>query len=103
MGIPVKIQQILPCTKIPTVLSYRGKKWKMLYNGKNVKHKRFDGSWRTFVNDNKLKVGDACVFELMEKSEKGLNFRVQILRGDIPSKFLNMVNGESINAPIMIG
>lgn len=53
--------------------------------------------------DNKLEIGDACVFELLDYSTQVLKFRVQILRGKIPSKFLNnSKNGLSEDAPIII-
>ncbi|KAH7571582.1 hypothetical protein JRO89_XS04G0084500 [Xanthoceras sorbifolium] len=103
MGLPSKIHSLLPSRDIPTFLSYKGKEWKMVYYGKCQYRKRFDSSWKTFTIDNKLKVGDACVFELMEFREDKIIFRAQILRGDIPSKFEHSENGESADTPIFIG
>ena len=75
----------------------------MVYYGKGQNRKRFDSSWKTFVIDNNLKVGDGCVFELMELSEEKLKFRAQILRGDIPSQFQDSEDGESADTAIFIG
>lgn len=76
----------------------------MSCNGTQRTHKKFDSGWRAFINDNNLKAGDACVFELIERSSKKLVFRVQILRGDIPPEFQGKVSseGESSNTPIVI-
>lgn len=53
--------------------------------------------------DNKLEIGDACVFELLDYSTQVLKFRVQILRGKIPSEFLDYSkNGLSKDTPIII-
>ncbi|KAL5055270.1 hypothetical protein RYX36_035952, partial [Vicia faba] len=79
-----KMCQNLPFSEVPTVLNCRGKSWNMAYNGQK-KYKQFDTiGWRNFVKDNNLKVGDACVFELMENSEEKIVFEVQILRGKFP-------------------
>lgn len=42
--------------------------WEMKYinNGRNHK---FSGGWRDFARDNKLKVGDICIFELVAENE----------------------------------
>ncbi|CAL5213028.1 unnamed protein product [Lathyrus oleraceus] len=84
LGPSGKICQKLPFDSVPTVLNCRGKSWNMTYNGGN-KNKQFDTiGWRNFVKDNNLKVGDACVFELVENSEEKIMFEVQILRGEFP-------------------
>ncbi|XP_059645529.1 B3 domain-containing protein Os04g0386900-like [Cornus florida] len=101
MFLPTKMHPVLPCATIPVVLSYRGKNWEMVYYG-DRSGKRFDSNWKTFIIDNDLKLGDACVFELMECNSKNVKFRVQILRGDFPSELLARVNGESSNTPIII-
>jgi len=54
----------------------------MDYNGQN-KTKLFDSvGWEKFAEENYLKLGDACVFELMKNSEEEIEFKVQILRGE---------------------
>ncbi|CAK8577343.1 unnamed protein product [Lathyrus sativus] len=84
LGPSSKICQKLPFGEVPTVLNCRGKSWDMTYNGQN-KNKQFDTiGWRNFVKDNNLKVGDGCVFELMENSEEKIVFEVQILGGGFP-------------------
>ena len=97
--LPAKMHPILPIDTIPVVLAYRGNEWNMLYNGKN---KRLHSSWRGFAEDNSLKIGDACVFELKEWNCKKLIFRVQILRGDIPPEVLPKIAGEGEDCPIVI-
>ncbi|KAB2595110.1 B3 domain-containing protein [Pyrus ussuriensis x Pyrus communis] len=89
--IPAKFQPTLPSCSIPTVLTFGDKNWEMTYTGGSIQRK-FDINWRQFVNDNNLKVGDACVFELL----------VQILRGDIPSELLGNLKGDTVDAPIII-
>lgn len=76
----------------------------MVYLGEDFqkRNKRFGLQWKTFAIDNKLKVGDACVFELTECSNDCLKFRVQILRGDIPSKFEDNTNSENEDTTIII-
>ena len=77
----------------------------MRYRGQAPGRKVFDyRGWRNFVDDNCLKEGDACIFELMENSQEKLVFQVQILRGDIPSIFLEREEniGKSAEEPILI-
>lgn len=82
MGPSSSICEELPSKEVPTILKYRGKSWGMTYNGQN-KTKQFDSvSWEKFAEDNYLKLGDACVFELMKNSEEEIVFKVQILRGE---------------------
>nr|XP_015895205.1 B3 domain-containing protein Os04g0386900-like [Ziziphus jujuba var. spinosa] len=107
LALPLRIHSKLPCeTTIPTLLKYRGKTWKATYHGGNhhsPSPKRLDSnSWRQFVSDNDLKVGDGCVFQLLHSSSSKLVFRVQILRGDIPSAFLRRTSGETAHTPILL-
>ncbi|XP_042506284.1 B3 domain-containing protein Os04g0386900-like isoform X2 [Macadamia integrifolia] len=101
MTIPNKMQPFLPPETVPVVLTFRNKDWEMNYYGDHSL-KCFDPRWKIFATDNDLKIGDGCVFDLMENSGKILKFMVQILRGDIPDEFLNRVNGESSETPIII-
>ncbi|XP_052194685.1 B3 domain-containing protein Os04g0386900-like isoform X2 [Diospyros lotus] len=84
--LPNKMLPYLPPNPAPVVLTFRGKSWEMEYNA-DRNNKAFDSKWRKFANDNDLKLGDACIFELME-SNPALKFRVQILRGDFPAELL---------------
>ncbi|KAG6597214.1 B3 domain-containing protein [Cucurbita argyrosperma subsp. argyrosperma] len=102
MFMPAKFHSVLPAIMIPAVLYCEGKKWKIDYYG-NRRGKALDTKqWRKFVNDNHLKCGDACVFELIECSSSVIKFRVQILRGDIPFELHEKFSGESRNTPILI-
>ncbi|KAA8520332.1 hypothetical protein F0562_014588 [Nyssa sinensis] len=100
--IPAKFHPVLPCATVPAVLTYLGKSWEVAYIGDRGSYKKFDTNWKTFAIDNDLKVGDACVFELMECSRTNIMFRVQILRGDFPPELLARVNGDTSNTPILI-
>ncbi|XP_030508277.1 B3 domain-containing protein Os04g0386900 isoform X1 [Cannabis sativa] len=86
--LPAKIHPVLPSLIIPAVLTYKRNKWTMLFNGTSQLLKRFDNSWKNFAEDNKLEINDACVFELIENSSTNLVFKVQILRGDLPTELL---------------
>ena len=87
---------------MPVTLTCSGKSWETIYLGKGLCFNKFSPSgWKTFVVDNMLKVGDFCVFELMECSDIALNFKVQILRGDFPSVLENKEAGTIYN-PIVV-
>ncbi|KAK4414395.1 B3 domain-containing protein [Sesamum alatum] len=81
--LPVKIVRELPNTALSVVLRYNRTNWNVGYVG-NCNNPRFDSKWRKFVVDNDLEVGDACVFELMERSDTNIRFKVHILRGELP-------------------
>ncbi|KAG5010886.1 hypothetical protein AAZX31_07G207600 [Glycine max] len=84
----MNLRSKLPSNEVPTILIYGGKSWDMVYYGQS-KQKAFGVTgWKKFVIDNCLRVGDACIFELMESSDKKVILEVQILRGDIPSEWL---------------
>ncbi|XP_077234957.1 B3 domain-containing protein Os04g0386900-like isoform X2 [Tasmannia lanceolata] len=98
MVVPNRMSRLLPSALVPTVLYCRNKKWEVLYYGDRP-FKRFTPSWRKFATDNKLKVGDACVFELI--GSKKLEFRVQILDGKFPPAVVSS-EGQSAADPIII-
>ncbi|KAF6148516.1 hypothetical protein GIB67_042475 [Kingdonia uniflora] len=99
--LPSNMRELLPKALVPVVLTYKNKIWKMIYYG-DRKQARFDPNWKYFVRDNNVKMGDGCVFELSECSSECIKFRVQILSGDIPSKFLDRINGKTSDIPIVI-
>lgn len=69
-----------PRVAVPTVISHGGKKWTLLYHGES-KRRHFEFSdWKRFATDNNLKMGDACIFEVMESSDVSVKLRVVILR-----------------------
>ncbi|RRT80526.1 hypothetical protein B296_00002650 [Ensete ventricosum] len=87
----------LPNTCVALTLHFKKKIWEMRYNGDQAQ-RRFDSGWKHFANDNNLKIGDCCFFELMD--DKNFTFRVQLLRGDLPAECRN--NGLSSDRPILI-
>lgn len=85
------------------VLTFAGKSWEMTWNGSHKTTKSLcRKSWKAFIDDNNLKVGDGCVFELTECNSTRLIFRVQILRGDIPDELLAKVIGEDAEKSIVL-
>ena len=90
-----------PCKSMPVILHYGPKSWEMTYLGYRPNHKRLDSSWKAFTEDNKLKVGDICIFELLESNPK-LIFKVKILRSDFPSALLGKATGTAPSNPFVI-
>jgi len=52
-----------------------GRTWPVIYS-----RPRINGGWQKFASENNLKVGDVCVFEMIQKIQ-GLAFIVSIFRG----------------------
>ncbi|PKA53969.1 B3 domain-containing protein [Apostasia shenzhenica] len=73
----------LPHAILPAIVTCRGKTWDMTYHG-NRPLRRFYG-WKKFVEENDLRIGDGCIFELVD--DKELKFKVQILDGQLPEMF----------------
>jgi hypothetical protein len=75
----------------------------MSYCG-DTRLKRLDGAWADFAVDNRLRVGDACVFELLSGggvAGQELVFEVQVLRGGgMPWELA--ANGATADDPIVI-
>ncbi|XP_027916264.1 B3 domain-containing protein Os04g0386900-like [Vigna unguiculata] len=94
----------LPSCEVPTILTYMGKSWDMVYHGKRKLPVFSPAGWKKFAVENCLRVEDACIFELMESSDKRVIFEVQILRCDIPSEILEneMMMGQSREMPIVL-
>ncbi|PIA49285.1 hypothetical protein AQUCO_01300263v1 [Aquilegia coerulea] len=93
--LPAKIHKVLPKAIVPVILTCRNKNWKMQYYGVGYAHQKFDSGWKNFSIDNKLNVGDGCVFELTECSTECIKFRVQILSGELPAELLNRGDGSN--------
>lgn len=102
---PARFHHRLPKARTATVLLCRGKSWTVNYCG-DLKLKRFDMAWMDFAVDNRLRVGDACVFELMTgtgsegNNKEGMTFQVQILRGGLPEEVTS--KGATSDEPIVI-
>ncbi|KAL0913512.1 hypothetical protein M5K25_016977 [Dendrobium thyrsiflorum] len=82
--IPSSFHQFLPSSSALVVLYCRSNEWVVkccVYDHK----KQLENGWEKFVVDNKLRIGDGCVFELMNFNESyPFKFKVQILDGQIP-------------------
>ncbi|XP_076937802.1 B3 domain-containing protein Os04g0386900-like [Bidens hawaiensis] len=106
MSIPRDLSQNLPVAKVPAKIVYQGKVWDLLYLGDQGvgRCKLEKRTWAKFATDNKLNVGDACVFELMEggPNSASIKFRVQVLKDDPPAELLDKVEGSHENSPITI-
>ncbi|KAL8457619.1 hypothetical protein ACS0TY_035473 [Phlomoides rotata] len=101
---PTHMVPFLPRATVPVVHSYGGKNRNLSYNG-DYKPPKFDRQWKIFVAENHLKIGDACVFELMENNGKNLRFKVHILGpGDMPAELQELIKsrGQTLEAPICI-
>lgn len=92
--------RLLPRATVPVVIRHGGKTWTVSYVG-DTDRPRFDCQWKTFIIDNDLRCGDACVFELMESSSTNVTLKVHILRGDLPPELRELVDsrGATTNAP----
>ncbi|KAJ1258163.1 hypothetical protein BS78_10G053500 [Paspalum vaginatum] len=110
LAIPVRFHRHLPEARAAAVLRYCGRSWTVSYGG-DCKFKSFNVAWRDFALGNGLRVGDACVFELIvpsagtEQSECGgsskeLVFRVQVLRGGLPEEITS--RGATADDPLVI-
>ncbi|XP_020244826.1 B3 domain-containing protein Os04g0386900-like isoform X3 [Asparagus officinalis] len=97
LTLPVSFHPVLPSADVSVILSIKKKTWEVRYFGGHLK--RFCGiGWKRFTVDNKLKIGDGCVFELMDS--KNLRFEVRILNGQVPDMFSH--NRVRSNEPIVI-
>ncbi|KAJ4759094.1 B3 domain-containing protein [Rhynchospora pubera] len=97
--VPKWFTQYLPSSRQKVSLWYKNKTWELRYGG-DWRGRRFDSGWKTFSIESDLKLGDGLVFELMD--EETLEFRVQILRGNVPDIHVNLDDGKSSGSPIII-
>ena len=81
--------------------------WAVSYRS-DLKRKKLGAEWRDFAGDNGLRIGDACVFELIKPAAGGTGsegdeevvFRVQVLRGNLPEEITS--RGATSQDPIVI-
>ncbi|KAK8964999.1 B3 domain-containing protein [Platanthera guangdongensis] len=92
--IPENFLEFLPPSSTSLILSCREKEWVVRCIA-YARSKVIRSGWKQFAIDNKLKIGDGCVFELLDDDE--MKFRVQILSGEVPA-----ANGDNIENPIVI-
>ncbi|KAG2603751.1 hypothetical protein PVAP13_4NG008900 [Panicum virgatum] len=105
--IPARLQRLLPEARVPAALLCRGRSWAASYCG-DLKCKKIDAGWRDFAVDNALRVGDACVFELItapaatgsSAASSEVVFRVQVLRGGLPEEITS--KGATPDEPLVI-
>ena len=106
--IPARLHRHLPAARVPAVLLCRGRSWAASYCG-DLKCKKIDtAAWRDFALDNALRVGDACVFELItapaaagsSAASSEVVFRVQVLRGGLPEEITS--KGTTPDEPLVI-
>ncbi|KAL2943735.1 hypothetical protein RDABS01_032082 [Bienertia sinuspersici] len=97
-----EVTRLLPHKNVPVILTRGSRNWAATYVGTHPTHKRFDfSSWKEFAADNSLKVGDVCLFELLSRTDTNILFKVQVLRGDIPSTLLDLEDGSADN-PVVV-
>uniref|UniRef100_A0A251VQR5 Putative DNA-binding pseudobarrel domain-containing protein n=1 Tax=Helianthus annuus TaxID=4232 RepID=A0A251VQR5_HELAN len=102
-NIPQELSAKLPATTIPAKIFYRDKVWDLPCAGDQANKKFGIEEWGKFMTENDVKLGDACVFELMEGDSKSrVKFKVQILKDDFPLELLEKADGFSMNNPIDI-
>uniref|UniRef100_J3LQV5 TF-B3 domain-containing protein n=1 Tax=Oryza brachyantha TaxID=4533 RepID=J3LQV5_ORYBR len=62
----------LPDSRQSVVLQRRGERWPAAMEAKSASGRRFlVGGWHRFARDNRLRVGDVCLFELRRKQQQG--------------------------------
>lgn len=61
-------QHFPQCTTKVVLRNSEDQYWEVKYATHGNNHKLSQG-WRVFVHDNKLKIGDICIFELLAKTE----------------------------------
>ena len=99
--VPRSLAPFLPATTVPAKVTWHGRSWEMRFTG-GRQIQRLEAGWRGFALDNGLKLGDGCVFELLDGKAEGVVFRVQVLRADIPAEIRERAGGYTSSTPILI-
>ncbi|XP_062224742.1 B3 domain-containing protein Os04g0386900-like [Phragmites australis] len=101
--VPKSLAPFLPSASAPATLTWRGRSWEMRFTG-GRQIRRLEAGWRAFALDNDLRLGDGCVFELVDSAAEGgaVAFRVQHLRADIPAAIRERAGGYTSSSPIVI-
>ena len=105
--IPSCLHRHLPGSRAPAVLLFGNQSWAVTYCG-DLKCKKLGPGWKDFAIANRLRIGDACVFELIKPAAGGTGsegdeevvFRVQVLRGNLPEEITS--RGATSQDPIVI-
>uniref|UniRef100_I1P630 TF-B3 domain-containing protein n=1 Tax=Oryza glaberrima TaxID=4538 RepID=I1P630_ORYGL len=102
--VPRSFAPLLPSRTTPATLSWRGRSWGMRFTGGRL-IQRLEAGWRGFAVDNDLRLGDGCVFELLVGGggeQERVEFRVQVLRAEIPARIRGRAGGYTSATPIVI-
>jgi hypothetical protein len=99
--VPKSLAPFLPGTTVPATVTWHGRSWEMRFTG-GRQIQRLEAGWRGFALDNGLKLGDGCVFELVDGRAERVVFRVQVLRADIPAEIRERAGGYTSSSPILI-
>uniref|UniRef100_A0A0E0KPT0 TF-B3 domain-containing protein n=1 Tax=Oryza punctata TaxID=4537 RepID=A0A0E0KPT0_ORYPU len=105
--VPRSFAPLLPSKTTPATLAWRGRSWGMRFTGGRL-IQRLEAGWRGFAVDNDLRLGDGCVFELVDGGGGGdgeherVEFRVQVLRAEIPARIRGRAGGYTSATPIVI-
>lgn len=97
--IPKQFSHHMPGDSVRAILFCGEKMWEVHFCC-HKDYKYFRGGWKAFAVDNHMRMGDGCVFELMDK--KKMHFKVQILRGDAPDLRGEGGDGRSSSDPILV-
>ncbi|XP_074321615.1 B3 domain-containing protein Os04g0386900-like [Silene latifolia] len=90
LPLPTKFIELLPeNVSVPVILTHGSRSWTIKYSSHQYSQKRFYKGWKKFVDDNMLKIGDVCLFEIISCHATLIKLKVQILRADFPSALLN--------------
>uniref|UniRef100_A0A453HEP6 TF-B3 domain-containing protein n=8 Tax=Triticinae TaxID=1648030 RepID=A0A453HEP6_AEGTS len=71
----------LPKEERTILLQRKGKEWQTQMHIRNGRRLVLEGGWRKFVSDNRLRVGDICLFEL-KRNRRKLTMIVHIISRD---------------------
>ncbi|KAK3130381.1 hypothetical protein QOZ80_6BG0492780 [Eleusine coracana subsp. coracana] len=101
--VPKSLAPFLPPNTVPATLTWCGRSWDMRFTG-GRQIQRLEAGWRGFALDNGLRLGDGCVFELLDGAAGGgtVRFSVQVLRADIPPAIRERAGGYTSSSPIEI-
>ena len=99
--VPRSLAPFLPAATAPATVAWRGRSWGMRFTG-GRQVQRLEAGWRGFALDAGLRLGDACVLELLDAGPDHVAFRAQVLRADIPAAIRGRAGGDTSASPILI-
>jgi hypothetical protein len=101
--VPRSLAPFLPSTTAPATLTWCGRSWDMRFTG-GRQIQRLEAGWRGFALDSSLRLGDGCVFELVDGATEGgtIRFSMQVLRAHVPSAIRERAGEYNSSSPIEI-